>query len=254
MKKRVIGCVRGALESKRGRAGAFEGSLRACIRFYQQGKIRGEAELADYFRQELGESGQISGWDLLESSIVVGLFFGPEPAFEKTLSLCRIWGLEAESDDAVAYAMLSGVLAWLAEGEILKKSVNWALDKMLEGEDHERLIELMKLVVALHESGKPLSRSVAFLNEGNGFHEVFGAALLVALKAGDGSDALEPEDLEASVAITSGALIGAIDPLSAGTPLERIEIPAVRMAEDLYEIVYNDVILPFDKYAPGLKA
>lgn len=271
MKNRIAGCFYGALtgygeiEKLSGTSESlqhtpFEKGLRACIRFYQQGKIRGEAYLVDYFGNEYDNGPPDSQLDVLCAMIGIGMAFEREPALDKALELCSFWRIE-DPNDSMAYAMLAGILSGSIRKQPLKQTVNWTMGRVFEMKDYEELTELMKLVVALHESRKNLGKTVSFLSDDHQYYKAFGSALVLSLR--------KPDDLRAAVdyakifskaavltAVSAGAMIGAMRGLEEIASKSMTEGEMMKrhlaMAEDLYDIVFNDAILPFDKYVPSL--
>jgi len=242
--------------------GDFEKSIRACIRFYQQGKIKGDACLADYFKSEYKGKEFASEREALNAAIVLGMAFEKKSAFKRTLSLCKSWNIE-DSKSSLAFAMLAGILSGIIREEKFKQSVNWAMEQIfeseIEDEDDEELTELMKLVVALYESRKDLSKTVKFISDDQRPYKAFGASLLVALRMSDdiiGAVACaNSNSADARLAsIQTGAMIGAFSGYENISKMVDYETELVKqnidMARDLYNIIYNDAILPFDKYAP----
>ncbi|PLX33988.1 MAG: hypothetical protein C0604_02450 [Clostridiales bacterium] len=89
MKDSILGCFLGALtgiqagaedggESLNEVYSSLEKSMRACIRFYQQGKIKGEARLIDYFENEHKERQAAGELDALGAAVVLGMSFERE--------------------------------------------------------------------------------------------------------------------------------------------------------------------------------
>ncbi|MBK5251222.1 MAG: hypothetical protein JJE29_01035 [Peptostreptococcaceae bacterium] len=268
-KNRVLGCFCGALigiqasaeygdECGNGAYSALEKSLRACIRFYQQGKIKGEACLIDYFISENQGKASFSELDALSAAVVLGMAFEKESAFKWTLSLCEKWDIK-DSKDRMAFAMMAGILSGITRGEKFKQSINWAMGFFYETGDDEELTELMKLVVALYESRKDLDTTIKFISDDIVPYKAFGASLVVALRMRE--DILRAVDCSYSnseagkfASIPTGAMIGAFmgyDSIWQFLDYEGEYIECnMEMAVDLYNIIYNNAILPFDKYAP----
>ncbi len=269
MKNRVLGCFCGALigiqasekygiECAKETYSSLEKSLRACIRFYQQGKIKGEACLIDYFKSENQCKESCSEFDALIAALVLGMAFEKESSFEGTLSLCEEWDIK-DSKDRMAFAMIAGILSGTIRGEKFKQSINWTMEKFFKTGDDEELTELMKLVVALYESRKELSKTVGFISDDQASYKAFGASLVVALRMNE--DILSAVDCAYSnseagkfASIPAGAMIGAVMGYESICKVLNQDLECVKfnmeMADDLYNIIYNDAILPFDKYAP----
>jgi len=269
MKDSILGCFFGALTGiQAGTAegggsldeaySSFEKSMRACIRFYQQGKIKGEARLIDYFENEHDERHVASELDALCAAVVLGMSFERESSFQRMLSLCEKWGIK-DSKDKISFAMTAGILSGITRGEKFKQSVNWAMGQFFETEGNEELTEVMKLVVALYESRKDLDKTVNFISDDTKFYKALAASIVVVLR--------KDQDLPAAVdcsysnsaagefaAVTTGAMIGAFVGYegikSFGDENDLLLGSQMDMAIDLYNIIYNDAILPFDKYAP----
>ena len=269
MKDSILGCFLGALtgiqagaedggESLNEVYSSLEKSMRACIRFYQQGKIKGEARLIDYFENEHKERQAAGELDALGAAVVLGMSFERESSFQRMLSLCEKWEIE-DSKDKISFAMMAGILSGITRGEKFKQSVNWAMGQFFETEGNEELTEVMKLVVALYESRKSLDKTVNFISDDTRFYKAFGASILVVLR--------KNEDLQAAVdcaysnsaagklaSVPTGAMIGALvgfDGIKSIFDQNELRLGIqMDMANDLYNIIYNDAILPFDKYAP----
>jgi hypothetical protein len=159
----------------------------------------------------------------------------------------------------MAFAMMAGILSGITRGEKFKQSINWAMEKFFETGDDEELTELMKLVVALYESRKDLDTTVGFISDDGAPYKAFGASLVVALRMNE--DILRAVDCAYSnseagkfVSIPTGAMIGALMGYDSISQFINYEGECaecnMEMAVDLYNIIYNDAILPFDKYAP----
>ncbi len=250
--------VEDGAECENGEYSSLEKSLRACIRFYQQGKIKGEACLIDYFKSENQGNESFSELDALSAAVVLGMAFEKESAFKRTLSLCEEWDIK-DSKDRMAFAMMAGIVSAIIKGEKFKQSINWAMEIFFETGDEEELTELMKLVVALYESRKDLDTTIGFISDDRVPYKAFGASLVVALRMNE--DILRAVDCSYSnseagkfASIPTGAMIGAFmgyDSISQFLNYEgECTQRNMETAVDLYNIIYNDAILPFDKYSP----
>ncbi len=269
MKNSILGCLFGALagiqagekdggESLKEAYSSLEKSMRACIRFYQQGKIKGEARLIDYFENEHNESDSVCELDVLGAAVVMGMAFERESSLKRMLSLSEKWGIE-DVKDRISFAMLAGILSGITRGEKIKQSVNWAMGQFFETEGNEELTEMMKLVVALYESRKDLDKTVNFISDDTKFYKALGASIVVVLRRN--KDLFTAVDCSYSnsaagefASVSTGAMIGAFigyDGIKSFIGKNNFRFGSqMDMATDLYNIIYNDAILPFDKYTP----